>query len=434
MSRHQRRTARAVEEPANRLLAGNEQVLGFTEAVEESSLAQRVVLGPAWPGSRRVVLLFTTRRLIEIGISATGRRSLGRIRSYPWDGIPAFKIEDRWLEVRTWEDDVDRWFLRELPDPSVEGRLLRRVNLAVSTFVPSQTRTAPLLHCSHCGAERPASEDSCRRCDATLRTARRAGQLALTIPGAGHLYAQRPVAAALRALVELVVFGLLAALVVGTSDVRWIVASVASGLALLGVLKIHSAWSARLLAARSGAISDAAEGRWRRLVPVGLVVSMAVLLAPLVLAGRLDSSVTWDLAFAVSDGTWMEVEAPASGTDRPNPELRALWDHRSGQRVEVSAWPFEPWERAEQTRSRLAVERQITEPARELNGIEVVQATEPVVGGQGSGMVRVSLLAVDASARDVHELSSVVDAADAGAAAARLRDLFERAYWVPPSD
>jgi hypothetical protein len=313
----------------------------------------------------------------------------------------------------------------------VEGRLLRRVNLAVSTFVPSQSRTAPLLHCSHCGAERPASEDNCRRCDATLRTGRRAGQLAIAIPGAGHLYAQRPVAAVLRAVFELLVFGTLTAIVLGTSDLRWIVASVAGGAALLSVLKIHSAWSARMLAERSGAISDAANRRWRRLVPVGLMVSVAVLLAPLLFAGRLDTSVTWDLAFAVSDGAWLESGPTSSESPPQDPHLRAIWAHRSGQAVEVSAWSFEPSETAERVRSRLAFERQITEPPSELNGIEILEATVPVVDAAGSSQVRVSLLAVDAPARDVHELSSVADAADAGAAAARLRDLFERSYWVP---
>ena len=115
MSRNQRRTARAVEEPANRLLAGNEEVLGFTEAVESTSFAERTVLGAGWPGARRVAMLFTTRRLIEIGISALGRRPLGRIRTFPWDGIPAFKIEDNTLEVRTWEGKAYRWYLRDLP-------------------------------------------------------------------------------------------------------------------------------------------------------------------------------------------------------------------------------------------------------------------------------------------------------------------------------
>ncbi len=420
-----------MEVPANRLLAGNEEVLGFTEAIENATLTERTVLGASWPGARRVGLLFTTRRLIEIGISSSGRRPLGRIRSFPWDAIPAFKIEDRWLDVRTWEGDVFRWYLRQLPDPSVEGRLLRRVNLAVSTFVPSQTRTAPLLHCSNCAAERPLSEGSCRRCDASVRTARQASRLALAVPGAGHFYTQRPVGGVFRAGVEILVFAALAFGVLGTADLWKALAVVAAGIGLLGLLKLHSAWSARLLAQRSGAISPGAQQRWRRLVPIGFVLSLAVLLAPLPMAGRFDGSVTWDLAFANGDGSWTAVTSTATDplpTGRPS---RGTWIHRSGQTVSVRAWPFDRFEAPDRVRSRLASERRITDPPTSLNGSQVLQTVDPVIEGEGPAAVRVSLLVIDEEARDVHELSSVVDASDADTAAARLRGLFERSYWVP---
>ena len=431
MSRNQRRTARAVEEPANRLLAGNEEVLGFTEAVESTSFAERTVLGAGWPGARRVAMLFTTRRLIEIGISALGRRPLGRIRTFPWDGIPAFKIEDNTLEVRTWEGKAYRWYLRDLPDPSAEGRLLRRVNLAVSTYVPSKTRTAPLLHCSHCAAERPASEARCRKCDATVRTARRAGQLAIAVPGAGHYYTQRPVAGIFSSAIEILVFATLAAAVLGTGDLRRIILVVAAGSGLLGVLKLHSAWSARLLAERSGAIGLGAEQRWRRLVPVGLVLSVAALLAPLHLAGRFDPSVTWDLAFANADGTWTATASEFSTPTRRDPTLRGTWTHRSGQTVSVRAWPFERLETTGGVRSRLAFERRITDAATAFDGSEVLHAADPVVGGDGSAAVRLTLLVIDDDGRDLHELTSEVAASDADAAAERLQDLLERAYWIP---
>lgn len=431
MSMTQRRTARAVETAANRLLAGNEQVLGFTEAVEDTTFSERAVLGATWPGARRVALLFTTRRLIEIGISACGRRALGRVRSFPWDAIPAFKIEDSWLDLRTWDGDTHRWFLRDLPDPSVEGRLLRRVNLAVSTYVPSQSRTAPLLHCSECGAERPATEDNCRRCDATIRTPRRAAQLAVAAPGAGHFYAQRPVAGAIRGFLEVLVFGTLAAAVLGTADLRRIVIVIAGGIGLLAVMKIHGSWSARLLAERSGAISPEAEKRWRTLIPAGLLLSLAVLLAPLPFIGRFDPSVTWELAFANADGAWTSTSPPFGDPAAHDPTLRGEWTHRSGQVVRVRAWPFDLLESADQVRSRLAFERRSTDPPIDLNGFEVLRAAEPLADAHGSPAVRVSLLVVDSPARDVHELSSEVDIGEADAAAARLQSLFESAYWIP---
>ena len=424
----QRRLARTIASQANRILEPNEELLALSEAVADIRPLERAVLGGLWPQSRRVALLLTPRRLIEIGVSCTGRRALGRIRSFPWDGVPSLKIADGWLEVRTWAQDVHRWYLRDVPDPAVGARLLKRVDLAVSTYVPSISRTAPLLHCSSCGTGRAPEAGGCRHCGDTVRSPRLAAKLALVIPGAGHLYAQRPVAAVVRCAAELALFALLAAGVLGTTD-RWrILATVALGVAVLGVMKLHAAWSARLLATRAGAITQSANGRWRLLVPAGALLSLAVLVAPLLLAGVLDGDVDWRLQFADSRREWAVSSPPFAASLGDIPNLREVWSRRDGQWVLVQSWPFRRFESARRATARLAREWGAHGSPTVLGPHRVLEAAGEARAPDGGRLTTAVLLVIDAEARDVHALTT---AADIPGTTDRLRQLVARSYWEP---
>jgi hypothetical protein len=417
-----------VASQANRILEPNEELLALSEAVADIRPLERAVLGGLWPQSRRVALLLTPRRLIEIGVSCTGRRALGRIRSFPWDGVPSLKIADGWLEVRTWAQDVHRWYLRDVPDPAVGARLLKRVDLAVSTYVPSISRTAPLLHCSSCGTGRAPEAGGCRHCGDTVRSPRLAAKLALVIPGAGHLYAQRPVAAVVRCAAELALFALLAAGVLGTTD-RWrILATVALGVAVLGVMKLHAAWSARLLAERAGAITPSANDRWRLLGPVGTPLSLAVLVAPLLLAGVLDGDVDWRLQFTDSRREWAVSSPPFAASLGDIPNLREVWSRRDGQWVLVQSWPFRRFESARRATARLAREWGAHGSPTVLGPHRVLEAAGEARAPDGGRLTTAVLLVIDAEARDVHALTT---AADIPGTTDRLRQLVARSYWEP---
>lgn len=424
----QRRLARAIGGRANRILEPNEELLAMSEAVEDTRPLERAVLGALWPQSRRVALLLTSRRLIEIGLSCSGRRPHGRIRSFPWDGIPSLKIEDGWLEVRTWAQGAHRWCLRDVPDAAVEARLAKRVDLAVSTYVPSISRTAPLLHCSSCGASRAPEAGGCRHCGAAVRSARLAAWLALALPGAGHLYAQRPLAAAARCAAELVAFALLAAGVLATTD-RWrILAILALGVVVVGVMKLHAAWSARLLATRAGAITQAAAARWRRLVPVGALLSLAVLTAPLLLMGVLDRDVDWRLQFADSKREWAVSTPPFASELGDTANLREVWSHRDGQWVLVQSWPFRPLDSARRTTVRLGREWGARGLPAVLGPHLVLGASGEALGADGRRLATAVLLVIDAEARDIHALTTP---AEPPGAVERLRELVARSYWEP---
>ena len=403
MARHQRRLVRAIRGRAEHILSPNEEIVALTEAVDDAPRVNRIVLGAAWAPCQRVALLFTGRRLIEIGLDSSGRRASGRIRSFPWDGIPSFQIVDDWLEVKTWDDEIHTWYLRDVPDPDIEGRLNRRVNLAVSTFVPSGSRTAPLRHCTICGTERPSTEENCRVCGATLRTSKRASQLALATPGGGHIYAGRPVGGAVHLLLETLIFAILAIQVLGTTNPWRVAVVVAAGCGLLGLVKIHGALSARLLAGRAGAITVKAKTIWRWVVPIGLIVSIAVLLLPLAAVGALEESVDWDLVFVDSSRGWQRVTTGPDDDPEANETVRAVWSDGGGRRVELRAWPFPPFQSAARVHQDLVRDLDAETTPRLFWGLPVVSAENTTADGG----TLVTALVVDPTGRDVHSLTIV---------------------------
>jgi len=428
---HQRRLARSVADQANLILDPHEEVLAITEAVIETGTLTRAALGWFWPISRRVALLFTSRRLIEINVSLAGRRRGSRIRSFPWDGVPSFRIVDDWLEVRTWDEAILRWYLRDVPDPTVEGLLLKRVNLAVSTYVPSLSRTAPVLHCSSCGAPRSSSPVDCRRCGAGIRSPDRAGQLAVAAPGAGHLYAQRTVAAAGRAAVEVAAFAALAAGMLTTTDPWRVLAIALLGIAVLGGLKLHAVWSARLLTESSGAIGASANRWWRWAVPVGGLVSVAALVSPLLLVGALDQHIDWRLAFADSERAWTVTGPPFPRQLADIPGLQEVWTHRDGQWILVQAWPFAPFESKSAVRARVIDEWGVKGPPLPLGSHRVLQATGEARAPDGSKLDTSVVIILDDAGRDIHVLTTAVGPVGGDGAVDRLRQVVAKSFWVP---
>lgn len=424
----QQRLARRIAAQANRILEPHEDLLALTEAVEDAGTWPRNILGMAWPRAYTVALLFTPRRLIEIGVGSAPGEPNGRVRSFPWDGVPSLAIEDGWLTIRTWDEHLHRWYLRDAPDPRIEGMLLKRVNLAVSTYVPSLSRTAPVVHCSRCAAAPLPPSGSCRRCAAVVRSPARAAALAVAASGAGHLYAQRPMAAAVRLVAEVAVFALMCAVVLGTTDPWRVLAGGALGLVLLALARTHAALSARTLAERAGTVAAAADRRWRLVVPIGAVASVAIATAPFLLTGSLDRNVDWGLAFSDSEDAWSVTRPPFGPELAGIPGLQEMWTRRDGQWILVQAWPFRSFETAARATARLGREWGASGGVQRLGSHEVLQARGEARGLDGARLETLVVLIIDAPARDVHALTTPVDAD--GVAADRLRQLVARSYWV----
>jgi hypothetical protein len=412
------------------VLEPHEELLAMTEAVEQADSWPRHILGAAWPRAFRVALLFTPRRLIEIGVGSAPGSPNGRVRSFPWDGVPSLALNDGWLEIRTWDEEVHRWYLRDVPDPRIEGLLLKRVNLAVSTYVPSLSRTAPIVHCSRCGAAPLSASGSCRRCEAVVRSPGRAAGLAVAAPGAGHLYAQRPVAAIVRLVIEVALFVLMAVVILGTTNPWRVLVGGALGGLLLAIAKTHAALSARVLAERSGTILPTSDRRWRLVTPIAAVASIAIAVAPFLLIGALDHTIDWRLVFSDSEGAWTVTQPPFGAELSGIVGLEEVWTHRDGQWVLVQAWPFRSLETTTQATSRLAREWGARGETQQLGSHQVLQARGEARGPDGSRLETFVVLVMDAPARDVHVLTTQVGP-DEGAAD-RLRQLVARSYWVTP--
>ena len=148
-SSHQRRVAHAVTDLLFHVLEYNESVLAFTEAVELADLRSRAVFGGWWPSVHRVALVFTGRRLVEISLTAGGRRISGRVRSFPWDRVAGFSLEAPWLEIKTWAEASFRWYFRDTIDGPTQETLRTHVDLAVSTYQPAEMRAVPILSLIH---------------------------------------------------------------------------------------------------------------------------------------------------------------------------------------------------------------------------------------------------------------------------------------------
>jgi hypothetical protein len=431
--RHQRRIAAAVGERLSQVLSFDETVLACTDGIVHGDLMTRAILGAYWAPSRRVALAFTAHRMIEFGLSVTGRRAVGRIRSFPWDRVPGLELKDRWLELRTWADATFRWYLRDELDPSIQQLLRAQADLAVSTYQPSQIRSVPLLHCSSCGVVRTNPEGGCPRCNEEVRSPRLAKWLAVALPGAGSLYASRRRAAGVRFASELLIYGATVWSLLVADSLRSAVPVAAVGLLVLLLMKFHGGAEAQILAKQAEAVTPSAHRRWRWIVPIGLLLSLVVAIVPLRYIGMADGDVSWDLDVLQSRPTWTGFRAGGDTLIGPEDrDLRSRWFHPDGWELQIHAAPLKPFETIEAARARIANEidgdGQLTRigPHDALWGRETSAAA-------GRETTEVRLAVIDTVGRDVHILSMRVDPDQAAVAGGRLEKLLRRAIWIPAS-
>jgi hypothetical protein len=428
-TRYHHRLAHALAHRLPTVLEHDEKVLGFTEAIEDSELLTKATLGFGWPLWRRVALLFTDRRLLEVGLACCGRRASGRVRSFPWDRIPGFDSDSRVLEVATWQETDYRWRLREPLAAALKRALRHQVDLAVSTYQPSQGLSVPIRQCGRCGSTVRAPRDSCGRCGTRVRSSRLAGILAMVFPGAGHLYAGHWVAAALRLGVEMAVFGWLASRILAAGTLAEIVTPIAAGLVAIGIVKLQGVAVARRLSARAELVTPHAERRWRWFAAIAGPLSVAALLVPLLLAGQTDTDINLDLDFIVSEREWTGYRAsPTSGRASVDDAIRSQWLHREGLKAEVRAWPMRPFES-----STVAQERYVADTHGAVETL--VLGPHHVVASRADDGNHTTLryAVVDSAGRDLHVVSADVLPEHVDHASSELESLISRGIWIPPA-
>jgi hypothetical protein len=429
-NRYHHRIARALADRLPTVLEHEEKVLWFTEAIEDSDFLTRAALGFGWPLWRRVALLFTDRRLVEVGLSSFARRARGRVRSFPWDRIPGFDAKARKLEVATWRETSHRWRLRERLDAGLEAALRQQVDLAVSTYQPSQGLSVPIRLCDDCGAPVRTPRASCGRCGRRVRSSRLAGVLAMAFPGAGHGYTGHWAAATLRLGAELAGFGWLVSRILAARSPAEVVTPVVAGVVLICIIKMQGTAVARRLAARAELVKPPAERRWRWFAGLTAALSVAALLLPLGLAGQIDSDISWDLDFIVNDGEWSgHRAAPPADRAPPDGALRSQWVQRAGLRADVRAWPMRPFESV-----AAAWERCVADAGGDADtlvlGPHRVLASR-IDDEKGHTTLRYAI--IDGEGRDIHVVSTDVPAEHIDRSARELEGLISHGIWVPAS-
>jgi len=423
---HQRRIARAIQGVLARITEPDEKVLTFTEGVQLGGLLDRAAHGALWPATHRVALVFTDHRLIEIALGFLGRHPQGRIRSFPWDRVPALRLRGRWLEVETWAEVSFRWYLRSLVDGQVEELLRGQVDLAVSTFRSAAQRSVPFQHCGHCHAERPSSGEACRRCAMEPRSPRLAAWLAVGLPGGGHLYAGRWMAALVHAALEIGAYAVTTTAVLTADTLLHGVFALVAGTLVLGFLKLQAVASARLLAPRSTPASPAAHRRWRLLAMATPLFVAALLVPPLTFVGAADGRISWDLAFLTPDLTWVGHRVQATGGGAGQPGERSRWLGRDGLTVWVEARPFLAFEGVEAARTRIRAEMGPGSQDVQVGPFHALRAIRDV-----GGSAEIRLTVIDPVGRDVHTLVAQVPATDAARAVQEMERLLRRGIWIP---
>jgi hypothetical protein len=428
-TRFHHRIARALAGRLPKLLEDDERVLGFTEAVEDSDFLTKTMMGFGWPLWRRVALVFTDRRLLEIGLACCGRRARGRIRSFPWDRLPGFETEDFSLQVTNWQEQNHSWRLRGRFDAALERSLRQRVDLAVSTYQPSEGLAVPITLCPDCGGPVRSPRGSCAQCGGRVRSARLAALLAISFPGAGHAYTGRWMAATMRSVAELLAYGWLASRMLAAGTTAEFLVPALAGVVAIGVMKLTGSAVARRLASRAGLVTPTAERRWRWFAGLAGAVSIAAVVLPLVQAGQLDSDIGWDLDFIATDGAWTRHRSTSQTDDSTRDDtLRSRWIHRAGLQADVHARPMRPFESV-----RDAEERIITDAGGDVETMDLGPHRVLVTRIDGEAQVTMRFAIVDGEGRDLHVISAQVAAADIDRSTRNIERLISRGIWIPAS-
>jgi len=413
---------RAVEEIVPKLMYPLENLKGVVEGVEAVGLDQRATLGFGWPWLGRVVLLITDRRLLELSVRPMGRRLEGRIRTFPWSAVRTFSSSGLRLQLISVSGRTIEWEVRL---PLVRTGLDKIKTNAGRLGEPFGSRV-----CNRCGSASFSGGRACSNCGARVVDPREVASYGWTIPGAGLWMTRHPLLGAGRLVLELtavVVFGLV---VLRSGSVPVLAAAILGAAVLLTLIKVESVRVARLVAARSGVGLTWNARIWDRLRIPSAVLFAGLVAAPLFFAGSMNTRISADLDFVISDQRWRPAPADIRSND---PALRSVWSHRDGWTVTVTAQALEPFADFEDAYPWIGPDRVDGVVPTPIGGFEAFMVVDPApTTGLPGGTTRLELRVLDRSGRDVHTLSALSPAEAVPARTAEIQDLLRHAIWIDP--
>jgi uncharacterized membrane protein YfbV (UPF0208 family) len=449
-----RRLVRVLDDLLTRVRREGERIIVVSEGVEAAPWRKRAALGFTWPFTFRVALVFTDSRLIEVALSPWGRRCTGLIRELSWAGSPRPSFDGRNLMV----GEGARWWLRRPLGKQVISTILQAVRAETdkagraSTGEGHQWRICPM-----CGVTVTAPGARCRRCGSLWRSRRLASILAIAFPGGGKMFLGRPFQAIFRFILEVACLALVWDQLLRADSAARTVAVAGIAVVLGVLLKAESVRLARVLAERTGTISEAAARRWRRLVPVAALVSLIAITTPLFLGGLSGTEITADLEAEAAHLGWSVSRAgdqdssPQSGSGlQPDStdngfSLRGVWRQEQGLEVRARAQPFLPFESLSEARERWLAAYLARQPVEtgllQVGGHDAIRIVERV-NAQGSSvpssteqqpaspLVRLELLLFDGRGRDTHTLTTVVAETELPATDRQLQQLLRCMFWI----
>jgi hypothetical protein len=411
-----------IEEVLPRLVYPGEQLHDFAEGIEWPTLDGRAMLGSAWPWLRRVVLVFTDRRLIELSVRPLGRSLEGRIRTFAWSKVMTLSCDRHYLTLSSRDRGAVRWELRT----ALSGSALKELKGAAA---PLGELFGSRL-CDRCGSAAFSRRRICSRCTARVTDPREVAAQGWTIPGAGLVISRHPLLGFGRLFFEIaalagVVWALLAA--DGPSQTA---AAIVVALWLLPLIRLEGVRMAGRVAARSGVGERWSGASWGRLRIPALVLTVTLLAVPLFFVGSIERHISADLEMIVPEQIWHPVLPPA---DDAGPEVRSAWSHRDGWTVTVTARSLEPFASFEDIRMDLGQKLGVgVEPADVANFEGLLAVNQTNDPDPANRLVVLELHVFDRPGRDLHTLTTAAPAQAVSHRATEMRDLLRHAIWVPP--
>jgi hypothetical protein len=412
----------AVNEIVPKLMYPLENLHGVVEGAEAVGLDQRATLGFGWPWLSRVVLLITDRRLLELSVRPMGRRLEGRVRTFPWSAVKAISCSVHRLQLTARTGQTVEWEVRL---PIARTALDRIRNSADRLGEPFGNRV-----CNRCGSAAFSGGRVCSGCRAGVVDPHEVASYGWKIPGAGLWMTRHPVLGMGRLVLELIAVLVFGRVVLESGGALVLAAAVLGAAVLLTLIKLESIRMARLMAARSGVGLRWSRRLWDRLRIPAVVLFAVLLAAPLFFAGSMNTQISADLDFVVSDEPWSRASADALGND---PSLRSAWSHRDGWMVTVTAESLEPFADFESTYPWIERENGDSDEQTPISDFEtymVVDLAPPAELPEGTTNLELHVL--DRSGRDVHTLATTSPATAVQARASEIRNLLRHAIWIDP--
>ena len=432
-----RRTAlwNALAERLDRVCAADEQVLYVAPAIQKISFLHYMALGVIVQKYHQVVLVITSRRMLEVLLAFDGKTVAHRTRSYAWGQISQVKLSFGRLVLKSDEGKSETWQLAKRGDRKLLKLLLPKVQERLTQRPATGGHAWPGLHCSECGGPLATQPTNCAACGTQLRSPRLAAALSLAFPGAGLLYAGHPVLATFDFIGESFIYVLFASMMLVSSSAVDLAGTLFFGAFLLFVTKAESVHIGHVLVARRSIETVERRNRWKKIGYAGGAISVLALVVALLGTGALGNPIDRDLDFT-SGSAWSGSRNPDDWemfTD--DPDIRSQWFHSDGWTASVFAYPLEPGQTAQAFHDEFVQYETATGaqlllddtglPGR-LTGFRVV---EQVDAGDGP-MVVVHFFVNDAKSDDIHQVLMAVEPTEVADAESAMQNLLAQANWI----